>query len=168
MSATLPLPPIPEIQLKVAIRRAAQEQYGRHVANRLALAILADNRTPLGEGQLTFTHSTRGRDQAPSKKAGGDIFYTKVEPVQLLYGERTIVTSPLSLKVLVKPEAEGSRVTLATLRTWPTPKTPEVLYRYRRDLLSLERKPGLSGDLVYLFEELLKPHRVELLRAMNL
>ena len=61
---------VPEIQLKVAIRRAAQEQYGRHVANRLCLAILADNRTPLGAGQLTFTHSTRGRDQAPSKKAG--------------------------------------------------------------------------------------------------
>ena len=168
MSVALPLPPVPEIQLKVAIRRAAQEQYGRHVANQLALAILADNCTPLGAGQLTFTHSTRGRDQAPSKKAGGDIFYTKVEPVQLLYGERAILTSPLSLKVRVKPEAEGSRLTLATLRTWPTPKTPEVLYRYRRDLLSLERKPGLSGDLVHLFEELLRPHRVELLRAMNL
>ena len=168
MSAALESPPLPEIQLKVAIRRAAQDQYGRHVANRLALAILADNRTPLGEGQLTFTHSTRGRDQAPSKKAGGDIFYTKVEPVQLLYGERTILTSPLSLKVRVKPESEGGRITLATLRTWPAPKTPEVLYRYRRDLQSLERKPGLSGDLVHLFEELLKPHRVELLRAMNL
>lgn len=168
MSVDLPLPPIPEIQLKVAIRRAAQEQYGRHVADRLCLAILADNCMPLGEGQLTFAHSTRGRDQAPSKKAGGDIFYTKVEPVQLLYGERTIVTSPLSLKVRVKPESEGGRITLATLRTWPTPKTPEVLYRYWRDLQSLERKPGLSGDLVHLFEELLKPHRVELLRAMNL
>lgn len=160
--------PAPEIQLKVAIRRAAQEQYGRHVANRLCLAILADNRTPFGQDQLTLTRSTRGRDQAGSKKAGGNIFYVKIEPVGLLYGERRILTSPLSLKVLVNPEAEGSRVTLATLRTWPTPKTPEVLYRYRRDLQSLERKPGLSGDLVHLFEGLLKPHQAELLRAMNL
>lgn len=148
----------PEIQLKVAIRRAAQEQYGRHVVNRLCLAILADHRTPIGEGQLTSTHSTRGRDQTVGKKAGDDFFYTKVEPVQLLYGERIILTSPLSLKVWVKPEAEGSRVTLATLRTWPTPKTLEVLYQYRRDLQSLERKPGLSGDLVHLVAELLKPH----------
>jgi hypothetical protein len=168
MSAAFARPPVPEIQLKVAIRRAAQEQYGRHVANRLCLAILADRRTPIGEAQLTSTHSTRGRDQTVGRKAGDDFFYTRVEPVQLLYGERIILTSPLSLKVWVKPEAEGSRLTLAMLRTWPTPKTPEVLYRYRRDLQSLERKPGLSGDLVHLFAELLKPHQAEMLRAMNL
>lgn len=168
MSAALESPPLPEILLRAPTRRTAIELYWKHVANRLCLAILADHRTPLGEAKLTFVHSTRGRDQAGSKPVGSDVFFVKAEPVQILYGERTLITAPLRLKVLVRPEGEASIRTLATLRTWSTPRTTDVLYRYRRDLQAFERKAGLSGDIVYLFEELLRPHASEMLTALRL
>ena len=168
MTDTPATPAPPDIVLRAPIRRTAIELYRKHVMNRMGLAILADSRTPLGEAKLTFMPSTRGRDQAGSKPVGSDVFVVKVEPVQLLYGERTIITAPLHLKVLVMPEGEASRVTLATLRTWPTPRTTEVLYRYRRDLQTFERKAGLSGDMVHLFEELLRPHQAKLMSALNL
>lgn len=168
MSAALESLPLPEISLRAHIRRTAIELYWKHVANRTCLSILADNRTPLGKAKLTFVHSTRGRDQAGSKKAGSDVFFVKAEPVQILYGERTVITAPLHLEVRVLPKGEASIQTLATLRTWPTPRSTDVLYRYRRDLQAFERKAGLSGDMVYLFEELLRPHRAELLAALQL
>ena len=161
-------PTQPKIQLQVATQRTAQEQYWRHVANRTCLAILADHRTPLGTAPLTMISSTRGRDQAGSKRAGSEVFDVHVEPVQLLYQERTIITAPLRLKVLVAPSGEASVRTLATLRTWPTPPSPQVLFRYGQERRQLIRKDGLSGDVVFLFEELLKPHTAQLWAAMQL
>ena len=158
----------PKIQLQVATQRTAQEQYWRHVANRTCLAILADHRTPLGTAPLTMIPSTRGRDQAGSKQAGSKVFDVHVEPVQFLYQERTIITAPLRLKVLVAPSGEASMRTLATLRTWPPPQSPQVLFRYGRERRQLIRKDGLSGDVVFLFEQLLKPHTAQLWAAMQL
>jgi len=161
-------PTQPKIQLVVATQRTAQEQYWRHVANRTCLAILADDRMPLGIERLTVVHSTRARNQAGSKRAGSDVFFVEAEPVQILYQERTIMTAPLRLKVLVAPGGEASVRTLATLRTWPTPRTPQVLFRYAQDQRQLIRKNGLSGDVVFLFEQLLEPHKKQLWGAMLL
>ncbi|AZI44255.1 hypothetical protein EHF33_15295 [Deinococcus psychrotolerans] len=90
------------------------------------------------------------------------------EPVQILYGERTIITAPLRLKVLVAPSGEASVRTLATLRTWPTPQSPQVLFRYGQEWRQLIRKDELSGDMVFLFEQLLKLHAKQLWAAMQL
>jgi len=66
--------------------------------------------------------------------------------------------------VLVAPSGEVSARTLATLRTWP----PQVLFRYGQERRQLIRKDGLSGDVVFLFEELLKPYREQLWGAIPL
>ena len=96
------------------------------------------------------------------------MFLVEAEIVQILHRERTIITAPLRLKVLVAPSREASVRTLTTLRTWPTPQTPQVLFRYSRERRQLIRKDGLSGDVVFLFEELLKPHTAQLWAAMQL
>ena len=161
-------PTQPKIQLQVATQRTAQEQYWRHVANRTCLAILADHRTPLGMARLTKIPSTRGRDQAGSKRAGSEVFDVHVEPVQFSCGERMIITAPLRLEVLVAPSGEANVRTLASLRMWPTPQSAQVLFRYGRERRQLIRKDGLSGDVVFLFEQLLKPHTAQLWAAMQL
>lgn len=79
-----------------------------------------------------------------------------------------MITAPLRLKVLRTPSGEASVQTLATLRTWSTPPSPQMLFRYRPELMRLVRQDGLSGDVVFLFEQLLKPHAAQLWPAIQL
>ena len=118
----VPLPDL--VHGRVPVAGAAHRLHEHPPVVAVRHELRADHRMPLGMARLTLISSTRGRDQAGSKRAGSDVFDVHVEPVQILYRERTIITAPLRLKVLVAPSGEASVRTLATLRTWPTPPSP--------------------------------------------
>jgi hypothetical protein len=152
--------------VKVPNREAAQRQFWRHVANRTCLAVLADARYPASTPR-PGTDSTRPPLEAPRAPVGSDVFRVRAEPIGIQLAGQLTQTQPLELAVLVWPRTPGTRLTLATLRDWPTPETTEPLFRYRAHHQTFERRTGLSGDIVYLFETLLAPHAAELLGAMG-
>ena len=156
-------PPQPAIVVTAPNAEAAQRQYWRHVANRACLAILADQRHPVLSARQGRTDPTRGPNHPPRPIIGGDVFQVRVEPIQI----NDTLTDWLSFDLLVQPTRPGNILTLAVLRDWPTPQSGDVLFRYDSHRQQLRPKPGLSGDMVYLFEMLLWPHAEEMLDAMT-
>ncbi|MDP9763857.1 hypothetical protein [Deinococcus enclensis] len=156
-------PPQPAIVVTAPNAEAAQRQYWRHVANRACLAILADQRHPVLTARQGRTDPTRGPNHPPRPIIGGDVFQVRAEPIQI----NDTVTDWLSFDLLVQPTRPGNILTLAVLRDWPAPTTTEPLFKYRNHLNTFERRTGLSGDMVYLFEMLLWPHAQEMLDAMT-
>ncbi len=169
---TQPAALLPTLRLAVPASQAAQRQYWRHVANRLALAILADAREPILTARTGSTNPTRAPSAPPRAPVGSDVYLLRAEPVELhLTATRAvIITEPLMLRVFVHPgvlPGVAQRLALATLREWPTPTTTEPLFPYMRDRQQFRVRPGLSGDMVALFETLLAPHAADLLAAME-
>ena len=160
-------PPQPAIVVAAPNSEAAQRQYWRHVANRAALAILADQRHPVLTAQHGSTNPTRGPEHPPRPTIGSDVFRVRAEPIQIELPGQTLQTDWLTLDMLVRPTRPGNVLTLATFRDWPTPQSPDVLFKYRSHLKTLERRTGLSGDIVYLFQMLLWPHARDMLDAMG-
>lgn len=160
-------PPLPRLRVRVPDREAAQRQLWRHAANRLCLSILADVRLPADLPRLTVPASTTAPTEPPRTPLGGDVFRVRAEPLEIVLGGRTLTTAPLVLPVRVAPTGQGARLTLATLRDWPAQLTPEPLFRFDSHRGLLRPKPGLSGDMVALFEGLLAPHARDLLDALD-
>ncbi|WP_339098289.1 hypothetical protein WDJ50_18600 (plasmid) [Deinococcus sp. VB142] len=149
--------------------RAAQREYWRHVANRACLAILADHRLPAVPARPSAP-STTPPTNPPRPPVGGDVFLVQAEAIQLTISGSLTQTQPLALEMVVNPEhlSLAARLSLQTLREWPTPQTIDPLFKYRRSTFGFERRAGLSGDMIMLFEELLRPHAAEMLWAMGL
>lgn len=160
-------PPQPRLTVQATDHAAAQRQLWRHVVNRAALAILADARLPDALPPLTVPASTRPPEDAPRIPLGGDRYRVRAEPIGITLGGTLRRTLPLDLIVWVAPTSPGNRLTLATLRDWPAPQTTEPLFRYDSHRGQLRPRPGLSGDMVALFEVLLAPHARELLAALD-
>lgn len=156
-------PPQPAIVVTAPTAEAAQRQYWRHVANRACLAILADQRHPVLTARQGTTTPTRGSEHPPRSQIGSDVFHVRVEPILI----NETVTDWLQLDLLVKPTRPGNVLTLAVLRDWPSPATTEPLFKYRSHLKTFERRTGLSGDMVYLFQMLLWPHAQTMLDATS-
>ncbi|MBI0447196.1 hypothetical protein [Deinococcus sp. DB0503] len=169
---TLTSAPLPALRVVVPTEQAAQRQFWRHVANRLCLAILADAREPLLTARTGSTDPTRAPNAEPRTPVGSDVFRVQVESIELQVGSSRIVrvTEPLDFPFLVHPSllpGVAQRLALATLRGWPAPTTTEPLFPYMRDRQQFRVRPGLSGDMVALFETLLAPHAALLLDAME-
>ncbi|WP_293913721.1 hypothetical protein [Deinococcus sp.] len=157
----------PHLRLIAATGPAAQRQYWRHVANRLALSVLADSRElPLRAPGAA--DSTQPPHEAPRVQVGTDVFLVRVEPVMYsVASARPITTAPLRLRLHVLPDALMDRLQLQALRAWPPQTTTEPLFRYHCARQRLVTRDGLSGDMVALFERLLAPHAGEMLRAFG-
>lgn len=149
--------------------QAAQREYWRHVANRACLAILADSRLPAVPPRPVAPSSTPPSGP-PRPVVGGDVFLVQAEAIQLTISGKLTQTQPLTLEMRVDPAqlSVPARLSLQTLREWPTPQTVDALFKYRRGTFGFERRRGLSGDMITLFEELLRPHAAELLGALGL
>lgn len=159
--AVVPTPP--DIVVTASSPEAAQRQYWRHVANRACLAILADHRHPALTARPGRPGATRGPNQPPRPVPGSNVFYVRAEPIQI----NDAVTRHLSLNLLVQPTQPGNILTLAALRDWPAATTTEPVFKYRSHLQTFERRTGITGDVIYLFELLLWPHAQDLLNAMT-
>lgn len=158
----------PHIIVTASTREIAQRQYWRHVANRACLSILADTRLPLLTARQGTTDSTRGPEHPPRPGVGGDVFRVRAEPIEIQMPGETLQTDWLELDMLVRPTRPGNVLTLACVRDWLTPQSGDVLFRYDRQRRQLRPRPGLSGDVVYLFEILLYPHAGHLLAVMGI
>lgn len=153
--------------IEVATHEAAQRQFWRHVANRACLAILADARVPLirvGAAQGTKP------PQTVKNVVGAEVYVVKAESIEIKIDNLTNKTQPIEIEVAINTNilSRGSIMTLDTIKMWSTPKTPEILFKYWSTRKQLVRREGLSGDVIYLFEELLRPHAKEILNALSL
>lgn len=163
----------PELLIRVPSRDAALLQFRRHIINRLALAILADQRLPLPAAPRLSTNPTRPPLAAPVPGQRSDVYDVRVDPLAVQLPDASFETDPLRLAVAAHPGTlpnASTRLTLAEFQgrgKYPGFQTTssEPVYRYQAERGQLRRHEGLSGDVIYLFQLLLTPHFWEIEQA---
>lgn len=160
------LDPTPELLIRVPSRDAALLQFRRHIINRLALALLADQRLEFVTAPRLSTDPTRPPQHAPAFGPRPDLYDVRVDSLAVQLPGVCFETDPLRLTVWAHPEMlpnASTRLSLAAFQGRGThdgfqTTSTEPIYRYRPDRGQLRRRDGLSGDVVYLFQLLLVPH----------
>lgn len=163
-----------EMLICVPSRDAALLQFRRHITNRLALAILADQRLEFVTAPRISSDATRPPQDAPTFGPRPDVYDVRVDPLAFqLPGGVYFETDALRLVVNAHPGLLPNASTRLTLERFQgrwnhdgfQTTSTEPIYSYQAERGQLRRRPGLSGDVAYLFQLLLAPHFEEIEQA---
>jgi len=164
-----------DLLIRVPSRDAALLQFRRHVTNRLALAILADQRLEFVTAPRLSTDPTRPPQAPPTFGPRSDVYDVRIDPLAIQLPNADFETDPLRLAVDAHPgtlPSVSTRLTLFEFQgRWQyegfKTTSPEPIYRYQAERGQFRRREGLSGDVVYLLSLLLKPHFWEIEQAFD-
>lgn len=154
----------PALAITVSTLTHAQQQYLRHITNRLCLSILADLRVPALTAAQSVSN-TRGPEEPPGIVRGSEVFVVKAERVNIRVTQTQQVFHPrmLVLEVDAGPtmlDCPRLASAMAELRAWPPRGTPQPVYLYResRQQFELDGRALLTAEIIALFQHLLRPH----------
>jgi len=167
--------PNTEMLICVPSRASALLQFRRHIINRLALAILADQRLEYVTAPRLSTDMTRPPQDAPVFGPRPDVYDVRVEPLGFQLPHAEFETDPLRLVVNAHPAllpSTSARLTLMEFQgRWKYEgfklTSPEPIYQYQPERFQFRRRHGLSGDVIYMLSCLLEPHFWEIEQAFT-